>query len=155
MKPQFDRITYHVGHTQWFKYKGHAQETHWISRRAPSHKSFFICESTSPRRTTIRHFLDRFVRSHGCVLTRPITRRMRRRISISFCRRFFSPLLSRIIAPLIVASPISEKSYRFIVQKIFYCLVTLIVFETRNKFVWIKVPWIKEDNYCYNKKEYI
>lgn len=59
-----------------------------ISRGASSRKSFFICESTGPR-----YVISRRIDSsdaHECVLTRPVTRRTRRRVSISFYPR--SPL---------------------------------------------------------------
>jgi len=92
MKPNSttERIIYYVGHTVTDKYKGHVQEMRYVGSAAGHHlvKVFSSANWQGPRRTTIRHFLaNRFVRSHGCVLTRPVTRRMRRRVSISFCRR--------------------------------------------------------------------
>lgn len=76
--------------TQWLKYKGHTQETRYVGSAAGHHlvKVFSSANRQARAGPTIRHFLaDRFVRSHGCVLTRPVIRRMRRRVSISFCRR--------------------------------------------------------------------
>lgn len=98
--------TNHLSHSDSCVFNGHAQEARYIESTMEHHfvKVFSSRESTGLWRATIRHFLaDRYVRTHECVLTRPVTRGMRQLASISFYPRTKSTSLplffSRIPVP--------------------------------------------------------
>lgn len=133
MKPDSTtkHLTYHVDHTVTQIWGAHARNALcWISRGASSRKSFFICESTGPPDTS---FLGGSIRQIAWMCINASCHAK----NVSTCLYFFlsssfSPLLSQIVALLIVASTIDERIWGFIDRKIPYCPTDFLKLRVSN-----------------------